>query len=653
VAPRWVKKRDGRIEPYDEARIARSVIRGGGRSATSEEVEGLGREIARSVTLFLSRLEERAPETRQIAQSVSAALQETGHGAIARAVTDWRGWRSRRQAEVRVRDAGQTHDRTSLEVLSLRAARPWSKQRIVAQLIEEATLGRDAAEDVARAVEERVFAAGLNQITTTLLRELIDGELFERGYSAQLGRLEVLGVPKPDLEQLAFLGQGRAPVALEDRVARTALERFALEDIVEGEGATAHRRGDIHILGLSHPFRMAASALSVQRVVAGEEPANTVFEAIRRLIQAVRGATTSYERVFGLIGLDEALEHWLGDEGAVRDALGLLFEALIDPVPDDVEPAPEVVIVVAPEQKSAASKRVAEILLETAAALGRRGTGVRVLVHLPTGDLAWLERLRHVASQNAPCDLVVGPGVGLASRGMKREEVALQAGLVNLPAAALAANRGQRKRFSQNLDRALEALLGAFHLRRRRVFSSVVRPAFPLFGVGGTSTEEVEAGALWDVVGFVGLDSALRYLVGESLHENTRVAELALEIVTELHAGVQRIGARLGLGPVLVEHIPVLDSPIRLAAIDLERFPDARDLLGDGEGWDSGVSPNPATLMDDLSVRLWLARRLDSPLVLGPEHLLAVPPEALLEGIERGLAGTTRLLRRVSGESRG
>ena len=72
-------------------------------------------------------------------------------------------------------------------------------------------------------------------------RELIDGELFERGFSAQLGRLEVLWIPKPDLAQLAFLGQDRTPVALEDRVSRAALARFALDEIVEGPGALAHR----------------------------------------------------------------------------------------------------------------------------------------------------------------------------------------------------------------------------------------------------------------------------------------------------------------------------------------------------------------------------------------------------------------------------
>ncbi|MBL4849092.1 MAG: hypothetical protein JKY65_26505, partial [Planctomycetes bacterium] len=250
MTPRWVKKRDGRIEPFDEARIARGVIRGGRRTAPPDEIERLGREIARSVTISLSRGTDRRPGTNQIAVAVANALEKTGHGQIARAVREWREWRAKRQSEVRVRggthwdgtdaDPG-AHPKGRVEVYSLRAARPWSKPRIVEELVEGADLNREAAEDVARAVEERVFAAGLNQISTTLLRELIDGELFERGFSAQLGRLEVLGVPKPDLAQLAFRGQGRAPVALEDRVSRTALARFALDEIVPGAGAMAHR----------------------------------------------------------------------------------------------------------------------------------------------------------------------------------------------------------------------------------------------------------------------------------------------------------------------------------------------------------------------------------------------------------------------------
>ena len=156
MAPRWVRKRDGRIEPYDEARIARAVIRGGRRYGRAEEIEHLGREMARSVTLFLAKTEDRAPETSLIAQAMADALETTGHTQVASSVQDWRNWRSKRLAEVRVRETSPGDP--SVEVLSLGAARPWSKQRIAHALQREANLGRESAEEVARAVEERVFA---------------------------------------------------------------------------------------------------------------------------------------------------------------------------------------------------------------------------------------------------------------------------------------------------------------------------------------------------------------------------------------------------------------------------------------------------------------------------------------------------------------
>lgn len=664
MTPRWVKKRDGRIEPYDEARIARGVIRGGRRTAPADEIERLGREIARSVTISLSRGTDRRPETKLIASAVAIALDQTGHGQIAQAVREWREWRARRSAEVRVRtgthwdgtdgsaDPARDANRGRVEVFSLQAARPWSKPRIVEELVEGAGLERDSAEDVARAVEERVFAAGLNQISTTLLRELIDGELFERGFSAQLGRLEVLGVPKPDLEQLAFLGQGRAPVALEDRVSRTALARFALDEIVPGAGAMAHRRGDLHLLGLGRPFRMASGGLDAARVIAAEgEPAD-VYEAVRRLIQGARGAATSYHLALGLVGVENALAPFAGDRPALRGALRLLVEALIDPVPEEVPPSPEIVLGCAPvdEAQTVVLEEIAAVLL----AAGSRGSGVRLLVWLrepsSTKDLARISLLREVAQSGANCDLALGPGDPLRSRGMGAHEVALQVGLINLAGAALAVGRGNRERFSVRLSEVVEATLEAFHLRRRRVFSSVVRPAFPLFGEPHEGENLREADALWDVVGVAGLDAAMRYLVGESPRDNPRVAELASEVLTELKGLLTQVGGRLGLGQVLLEDVPAGDVGIRLASQDLERYPDAHDLLGGAEGWDTGVSTSRevgAGLQEELGLRLWLHRRARLPLVIGREILAGeLGPDLLLASFEEGLKTTTRRRRK-------
>lgn len=661
MGPRWVKKRDGRIEPYDEARIIRAVLRAGRRFGTTEELERLAREIARAVTLYLARRPERAPETATLAQAMEEALEETGHGPIARSSCDWRDWRRKRQAEVRVRDAAPPPgDRaaTPVEVLSRTAARPWSKQRVVEALTQQADLERESAEDVARVVEERVFAAGLNQISTTLLRELIDAELFERGFSAQLGRLEVLGLPKPDLESLASIAQGRAPLGLEDKVVRAALERYALDELVAGKGAHAHLRGDIHLLGLGRPFRMAAGAVDARALIgapdgSGGAPARGPIDLARRVISVLRRASTSHELMFGVVGLEAALAAMDAPDDDVTLALELILDAVASPCPDDLAPAPEAALVVEASGAGTPERRLVERICDALRRRGREGAGVRLVVRArgaEPGLESLLQTLVLAARSGAAFDIALGEGEGVASRGMLPDVTTVQVGFVNLAGLALGAGRGERKRLSAGIERATSAALDAFHRRRRHALAQVTRPILgALFGQaeGGATDTAAPGQTIVDALGVAGLDSALRYLTGEGPTENPRVAELALELKAEVRAAAEAAAARLGLGRVILEDIPERDAGIRLAALDLDRFADARELLGDASGWDTGASHDDA--LADVRLRLKLARRRGGVLVLprpvlaaapDPGHLAATLVEALLRAgtgkIERG-----------------
>lgn len=650
MAPRWVKKRDGRIEPYDEARIASGVMRAGRRAGSYEQVEELARQMASAVTLYLTESGQRAPETSQIASSVEAALVETGHGPIAQLVRDWREWRSRRQAEIRVREEGPSREEggKDIEVLSLRAARPWTKRRIVKALEAEAELDQEAAEDVARAVEERVFAAGLNQISSNLLRELIDAELFERGFSAQLRRLEVLGVAKADLERMAFLGRGKAPLVLEDQVSRRALERFALDEIVHGPGAVAHRRGSIHLIGLERPFRLATGAVCAASLCDG---ATSALDAVGRLIRSTRSALASYDLMYGLVNPERAFAPFIDDPDTVRQAVELLLDALAVPYPDSVPPAPEIVLVVRKPPTDEAEQRTLDVLIQVLADRGRRAAGVRLLLCLPRSDSHFellVIRLLDGARAGAGFDLALELGEPLVSRAMIPWHGTLQIGLINLASIALAAGRGGRERFSLGLREAVEAALGAFHQRRRRVFASVVKPSLPLFAGGGGDAQQ--EGELENAMGVVGLSASMRYLTGESPGENPQVAELAREVLLEIRTELNRVSARLGLGPVHLEDVPCGDAGLSLAALDLDRFPDARDLLGDDPGWDTGPGFGPPEAEDpylDLRARLWLARKASCPLVLTRPLLAEVAdPPGFVREVQRTLHNTSKILRR-------
>lgn len=654
MAARWVKKRDGRIEAFDEARVARAVLRAGRRTVSTEEGELLAREIARSVALFLSKRPERAPETSLVAQAMEAALEETGHSAIAGAARDWRDWRRRRSAEVRVRETALRSEAevASVEVVSRGAARPWTKQRIVTALTQEASLEREAAEDVARAVEERVFAAGLNQISTGLLRELIDAELFERGFSAQLRRLEVVGVPKPDLERLVFMGQGKAPIAVEDVVLRTALERFALDGLVSGRGATKHNRGDLHLVGLSRPYRMASGAVRPEDA-RDLEPTDPLA-AVRSLIRLARQGQAAYELSFGLVAVERFLAPFADRGAELAAALEVLLDALVAPRPDDVPPAPEVTLVTDACPDDPAARRVVELLVAALAGRGTAAAGVRLVARLrkPKPEAApILEALIQAAAAGAGADLVLGKGRDLASRGMRGAVATVQVGLVNLAGLALAAGRGERARFSRRVEDTVAAVIEAFHRRHRQVFATFARPTSPLFGVQGDAdarARPLQPQSFGDALGFVGLDAALSYLTGEGPADNPRVADLGREVLLEVARCAQQAASRLGLAGVTLEEVPDCDAGIRLAALDLDRYPDARDLLGDAPGWDTGLSlrGDAGAPLADLRVRLWLARKLGLPLVLTRPVLATTEAgsEVLAAGIVEALAqkGTGR-----------
>ena len=124
----------------------------------------------------------------------------------------------------------------------------------------------------------------------------------------------------------------------------------------------------------------------------------------------------------------------------------------------------------------------------------------------------------------------------------------------------------------------------------------------------------------------------MHYLTGEGIAENPRVADLAREVLSELSGTVERAAARLGLGAVLLEEVPEGDAGIRLAALDLDRFNDARELLGEAPGWDVGVALHGEDQdpLPDVRVRLWLARKLGNPLYLGRPLLASAPDEATL-----------------------
>lgn len=150
----------------------------------------------------------------------------------------------------------------------------WDRNKIVKALREEGGVGERTAKNIAKAVEERVLGSGMNKITTSLIRELVDNELFELGYQKKLEKQASIGLPKSDIEELIFsksqensnIGTNN-PEAIQFSLSETILKQYALQEVFSEEVAEAHRAGKVHVHDLGHCTRIYAFSKNTKLAV--------------------------------------------------------------------------------------------------------------------------------------------------------------------------------------------------------------------------------------------------------------------------------------------------------------------------------------------------------------------------------------------------
>jgi transcriptional regulator NrdR family protein len=283
---RFARKRDGRTVPFQRQKIAQAVARA--MEAAGEPDPRFASEVAGIVELGLAaRLSDEAreapgaeapiPHVEAIQEMVERALMELGRPATAKAFILHRELRARTRAALRVHRSDTL--RTPVRVREREGVSDWSKGRIVAALMQEAELPREAAEDVASTVERRVFAAGKRSVTTGLIRELVASELFERGWLAALGASRVVGLSRLDVRRV-LAGNGLRPFEVQDAcapgrpppgdvLAGELLTRYALESVLGEAGGELHRSGDLHVVGLESLGRPLGLCVEAELLCSG------------------------------------------------------------------------------------------------------------------------------------------------------------------------------------------------------------------------------------------------------------------------------------------------------------------------------------------------------------------------------------------------
>ncbi len=271
----YVLKRDGRKASFNERKIADAIFKAA--QAAGGEDRALADELATVVTMFLEKkYAGQTPGIEDIQDTVEKVLIETGHAKTAKVYILYRDKRSRIRESLRVRKQTKKRaDTTDVSLLVNTETKdetfPWDKRKIAEALGKEADISETVADEIAGAVEQRVFSSGLNRISTSLVRELVDNELFERGYNKKLEKQQVIGMPKYDLEELIMSKNKENsniatnnPEAINLAIAENTLKQFALQEVYSKEVADAHMSGMVHIHDLGYPTRVYCSSHSLE-----------------------------------------------------------------------------------------------------------------------------------------------------------------------------------------------------------------------------------------------------------------------------------------------------------------------------------------------------------------------------------------------------
>ncbi len=621
-----IRKRDGRVVPFELRRVADAIYRAA--QSVGGEDRFLAEELAGVVGLYLERSHgERIPGIGDVEDAVERVLVDTGHAKTAKAYILHRD--RRRAARERVHVLEDDPADRPLPVVGSEgtgAVSAWSKARIVAALLEEAGLDAPTAEEVARAVEGRVLASGV-RISSSLVRALVDSELFARGRTASRERQRVVGVPKRDLARRLEEGapdrRATDPASLAEALGEEVLRPYVLEEVVPPEAAEAHRQGDLHLHDLGAPLALSHVALGMEALLArtlrGEGASRS--SGARRMASALSEAVVrhgvSASRTFALEDvnvhlapvvdrLDEDALHAEMRElllspafttyprrgGLLRLELVLCAEVparhLIRPAPP---PAPPGRVL---GDHADDALRVARAMLAAAAELRREGAGDRLpaftlVVPRTTGrDPAARALLRDAlagaAEAGEPRILFDAPG--LPSRGGRALRVRAEdatdplrfesgdvsiatVAAVNLVGAALRAGSGREEAFLREVRRLVRLALDAAAARVGFLARRGEARDGGLWTLRGGTDPLVDPEGAFHAIEVVGADRAASVLASETQparREGLAAAAWAQVVTVAAEEGRARALSVVVTAPATEE------APQRFAAVDAARF---------------------------------------------------------------------------------
>jgi len=612
-----LKKRDGRIVVFDQNKIASAIGRAGRKVGHGDDL--LTEELASVVTLFINKSFGRTiPTSDDVQDVVERVLMETGHSDAARTFILHGERRARQLDALRILDLDQGRPETALLEVdhSVRlGVTPWSKGRIIADLVDESAIPPDMASEIASEVEKRILGSGLLRVSATLVQELVDNELFNRGFTGRTLSAMRVGMRAAEVRALAESDAGgRTPAHVAAEVTESVLKQFSIKEIYSPEEVDLHLRNVACLEGLTLPSGYLEIKLDPSLLSAPygkpETPASFLGAVVRFLERFSVGpigidlTNAGLEQV-GQVGGDPA--RWARAMVAAFSSGPAGAPALRSPpllrLRRTVTPSAERIV----ERLGLNAQTAHDILddliaafLDALRALGRTLSVPRLSIDL-LGDRRMARPLFERAVVMEASGAVEMSVRGASTDAMAAIEPLVTGGRLDLESIQRAAGHRSGERFHDELRSTLRLLVASF-LSKNRFLSRLHRagrgPKASLRRFMGGDSAVVGPGSFRILLGNMGR-AAQRAVAGGGGETDPAlfVTNTLREIQTLLHEEERRLGLKIRFGPVWTLPDRALSDLFETSPESAARFTAACESF-------TGLDPLPRFFLGDAQARI-------------------------------------------------
>jgi len=276
-----VIKKDNRREPFNRDKILKGITKACEKRPVSlERIQATVDEIEAEI-LNQEKLEIKSTAIGDLIMKHLKGIDEIAYirfASVYRQFKDLDQFENElKNLKVVSQNQGKSEDSTDLNLLVSTPVKgsldEWDRSKIVQALIKEIKIPPEDANTIAENVEKKVLKSGVKTISVSLLRELVNNELFEGGFTKKLEKQEILGTNVFNLNQIIFSKNlensnvvSNNPEAVNLAIAEIVLKQYALKEVFSKDVAEAHLKAEIHLHDLGYIIRVYCSAHSIEYI---------------------------------------------------------------------------------------------------------------------------------------------------------------------------------------------------------------------------------------------------------------------------------------------------------------------------------------------------------------------------------------------------